>query len=262
MGAASSSIVRSEPFAGKLCGLEDVPENCITAMFMYMEPPEICLLARVNKSFHRASRSDAVWEDKLPSNYKFLVRRILEDQQQVGVKDKLIYRKKEIYARLCRPNLFDAGTKEAWLDKRSGKVFGSITYLRQIWWLEAVGKIRFEFAPGKYSLLFKIQLGKPIRKCGRKTCSLDQVHGWDIKPVRFQLSTSDGQCAMSERHLDESGRWVYHHAGDFVVENQNSPVWVKFSMLQIDCTHTKGGLCLDCVIICPFEYRGKYKYSD
>lgn len=111
MGAASSSIVRSEPFAGKLCGLEDVPENCITAMFMYMEPPEICLLARVNKSFHRASRSDAVWEDKLPSNYKFLVRRILEDQQQVGVKDKLIYRKKEIYARLCRPNLFDTGTK-------------------------------------------------------------------------------------------------------------------------------------------------------
>ncbi|OAO92511.1 PP2-A14 [Arabidopsis thaliana] len=112
MGAASSSIVRSEPFAGKLCGLEDVPENCITAMFIYMEPPEICLLARVNKSFHRASRSDAVWEDKLPSNYKFLVRRILEDQQQVGVKDKLIYHKKEIYARLCRPNLFDAGTKK------------------------------------------------------------------------------------------------------------------------------------------------------
>lgn len=111
MGAASSSISGSETFAGKLCGLEDVPENCITAMFMYMEPPEICLLARVNKSFHRASRSDAVWEHKLPCNYKFLVRRILEDQQEVGEKDKLFIRKKEIYARLCRPNLFDAGTK-------------------------------------------------------------------------------------------------------------------------------------------------------
>ncbi|XP_010444466.1 PREDICTED: F-box protein PP2-A14 [Camelina sativa] len=291
MGAASSSISGSEPFGRKLCGLEDVPENCITAMFMYMDPPEICLLASVNKSFHRASRSDAVWEHKLPCNYKFLVRRILEDQQQVGEKDKLIRRKKEIYARLCRPNLFDAGTKEAWLDKRSGKVclaispkamnitgiddrrywehlssgesrFGSISYLRQIWWLEAVGNIKFEFAPGKYSILFKIQLGKPIRKCGRKTCNLDQVHGWGIKPVRFQLSTSDGQCAMSERHLEESGRWVYHHVGDFVVENENSPVWVKFSMLQIDCTHTKGGLCLDCVIICPSEYRGKYTFFD
>lgn len=111
MGAASSSLTGSEPYARKLCGLEDVPENCITAMFMYMEPPEICLLARVNRSFHRASRSDMVWEHKLPRNYKFLVQRILEDQQQEGRKDKLISRKKEIYAKLCRPNLFDAGTK-------------------------------------------------------------------------------------------------------------------------------------------------------
>lgn len=111
MGAASSSLAGSEPCARKLCGLEDVPENCITAMFMYMEPPEICLLARVNRSFHRASRSDTVWEHKLPRNYKFLVARILEDQQQEGDKDKVISRKKEIYARLCRPNLFDAGTK-------------------------------------------------------------------------------------------------------------------------------------------------------
>ncbi|XP_056851681.1 F-box protein PP2-A14 isoform X2 [Raphanus sativus] len=121
MGAASSSLAGSEAYAGKLCGLEDVPENCITAMFMYMEPPEICILARVNRSFHRASRSDTVWEHKLPLNYKFLVRRILEDQQ-VGEKDKVISRTKEIYARLCQPNLFDAGTKEAWLDKRSGKM--------------------------------------------------------------------------------------------------------------------------------------------
>lgn len=110
MGAASSSLAGSEAYAGKLCGLEDVPENCITAMFMCMEPPEICILARVNKSFHRASRSDTVWEHKLPLNYKFLVRRILEDQQ-VGEKDKVISRTKEIYARLCRPNFFDAGTK-------------------------------------------------------------------------------------------------------------------------------------------------------
>ncbi|KAJ4874040.1 F-box protein PP2-A14 [Raphanus sativus] len=239
MGAASSSLAGSEAYAGKLCGLEDVPENCITAMFMYMEPPEICILARVNRSFHRASRSDTVWEHKLPLNYKFLVRRILEDQQ-VGEKDKVISRTKEIYARLCQPNLFDAGTKEAWLDKRSGKMclaispkamkitgfddrrywerissdesrFGSIAYLRQVWWLEVVGNVRFEFAPGKYSIFFKIHLGKPLKKCGRKTCNLDQVHGWDIKPVRFQLSTSDGQDAMSERHLDEPGRWFYHH---------------------------------------------------
>ncbi|CAN8252682.1 unnamed protein product [Cochlearia groenlandica] len=288
MGVATSSLAGSEPLARKFCGLDDVPENCLTTMFMYMEPQEICLLARVNKSFHRASRSDMVWEHKLPCNYKFLVGRVLEDQENHEERNnKFISSKKEIYAKLCRPNLFHAGTKEAWLEKKSGKVclaispkamkitgiddrrywqyissdessFGSLAYLRQIWWLEALGTIKFEFAPGKYSLFFKIKLGKPLRKCGRKTCNVDQVHGWNIKPVQFLLSTSDGQYAMSERYLDGSGKWFYHHVGDFVVENENSPICVKFSMLQIDCTHTKGGLCLDCVIICPFEYRGRY----
>jgi hypothetical protein len=30
---------------------------------------------------------------------------------------------------------------------------------------------------------------------------------------------------------------------------------LKFSMMQIDCTHIKGGLCVDSVFICPKDYQ-------
>ena len=78
---------------------------------------------------------------------------------------------------------------------------------------------------------------------------MEQVHGWEIKPVQFQLSTSDGQHALSQCYLYEqpAGSWVHYHAGDFMVEEEkpaNASMKVKFSMTQIDCTHTKGGLCL------------------
>lgn len=137
--------------------------------------------------------------------------------------------------------------------------FHSMAYLQQIWWFEVEGELEFEFPAGTYSIFFRIQLGKTSRRLGRKVCNIERVHGWDIKPVRFQLSTSDGQHALSQCYLCEPGRWVHYHAGDFMVEKPNTSMKVKFSMTQIDCTHTKGGLCLDSVFICPAEYRDRVK---
>ncbi|KAB1210741.1 F-box protein PP2-A13 [Morella rubra] len=261
--------------------LGDVPENCISTILTYLDPPEICKLARLNRAFRGASEANFVWASKLPSNYKFLVHKVLhEDPENLA--------KKDIYARLCRPSRFDDGTKEVWLDKRSGKVFMSISskalritriddrrywthipteesrfqtiaYLRQIWWVEVVGEVEFEFPPGTYGLFFRLQLGKASKRFGRRVCSLDQVHGWDIKPVRFQLSVSNGQQALSECYLQEPGYWVHYHVGDFVVESPNKLTKIKFSMVQIDCTHTKGGLCVDSVVICPSEFRERLK---
>lgn len=88
-------------------GLGDVPENCISSIFMYLDPPEICKLARLNWTFRGASLADFVWESKLPSNYKFLVHKVVH--QQVPADEYLS--KKEIYAKLCRPNRLDGGTK-------------------------------------------------------------------------------------------------------------------------------------------------------
>ncbi|OAY48253.1 hypothetical protein MANES_06G144300v8 [Manihot esculenta] len=262
--------------------LDDVPESCVSSILMYLDPPEICKLARLNRTFRGASLADLVWETKLPSNYKFVVKKVIQDSPEN-------LSKKEIYARLCHPNCFDGGTKQVWLDKSSGKIclsvsykalritgiddrrywnhisseesrFNKIAYLQQIWWFEAVGELEFEFPPDTYTLSFRLQLGKASKRFGRRVCNTAQVHGWNIKPVQFQLSTSNDQHVSSERHLHEQGNWIYYNVGEFTVEKPHTQVKIKFSMTQIDCTHSKGGVCLDSVFICPSELREKLKH--
>lgn len=139
--------------------------------------------------------------------------------------------------------------------------FCSVAYLQQIWWLEVDGEVEFPFPAGTYSLFFRLQLGRSSQKrFGRRICNTEHVHGWDIKPVRFQLWTSEGHYASSQCFLTEPGKWNYYHVGDFVVENPNASTKIKLSMTQIDCTHTKGGLCLDSVLIYPSEFRERLKH--
>jgi len=129
-----------------------------------------------------------------------------------------------------------------------------------MWWVEVIGELEFEFPKGDYSVFFKLQLGKPTKRLGRRVCNLDQVHGWDIKPVRFQLSTSDGQSSLSQCYLRGPGEWAHYHVGDFAVKKPNGLTNIKFSLAQIDCTHTKGGLCIDGVVICPKEFSERLKH--
>lgn len=137
--------------------------------------------------------------------------------------------------------------------------FSHVAYLQQIWWFEVDGEVEFPFPAGSYSLLFRLQLGRTGRRFGRRVCNTEHVHGWDIKPVQFQLSTSDGQQATTQCYLREPGKWIYYHGGDFVVVNPHIPTKVKFSMTQIDCTHTKGGLSVDSVYVYPSEFRERLK---
>lgn len=102
-----------------------------------------------------------------------------------------------------------------------------------------------------YSLFFRLHLGRSSKRMGRRVCNSEHIHGWDIKPVRFQLTTSDGQRATSKCFLDNPGNWVYYHVGDFVVDRPCELMKIKFSMTQIDCTHTKGGLCVDAAFVYP-----------
>ncbi|CAI0404242.1 unnamed protein product [Linum tenue] len=286
MGAGFSDLLDRDD--GRT-SLGDVPESCAASILVCLDPPEICRLAGLNRAFRGASWADFVWETKLPSNYKFLVEKVLGDKTTPEKSSR-----KEIYSRLCAPNCFaddenKVGNEMVWLEKSSGKVcvlvsykamritgiddrrywthipsdesrFKQIAYLQQTWWLEVVGELDdFHFPAGTYTLFFKLHLGKPSAASkqfigGRRVSSSDQVHGWDKKPVRFQLSTSNGrQTASSERYLAEQGSWAHYRAGEFTVDNPDVPTKIKFSMMQIDCTHTKGWLCLDSVLVCPKE---------
>lgn len=129
--------------------------------------------------------------------------------------------------------------------------FQTVAYLVQMWWLEVSGELEFKFPPDTYSLFFRLQLGKSSKKFGRRICNLEHIHGWEIKPVRFQLTTSDGQHVVSECHLDNPGSWILYHGGDFVIKDSNKLTKIEFALTQIDCTHIKGGLSLDSVFICP-----------
>ncbi|CAA0820792.1 F-box protein PP2-A13 [Striga hermonthica] len=272
MGATTSSL------SGELGGpnprpkLEDIPESCIALVLSGLDPPEIAKLARLNRAFRAASSSDFIWIPKFPSNYRYILSR--SGDRSIGDKGM-----KDIYAALCKPNPFDGGTKEVWIDKRTGGVclaisskamsitgiddrrywsyiptdesrFPTIAYLQQTWWLEINGELDFQFPIGTYSLFFRLSLGKIGKRLGRRVCNFDNVHGWEIKPAHFQLTTQDGQSAVARCTLDNLGNWVNYHVGEFVVRDSDVLTTVKFSLTQIDCTHTKGGLCVDSVFIC------------
>lgn len=107
MGAAFAKDSIPPCSSSNSSSFEDIPENCISIVLTYLDPPEICNLARVNRAFRAASSADFVWESKLPSNYFFLLRRVLN----VCYNHDLQFSKKEIFAMLTRPNLFDHATK-------------------------------------------------------------------------------------------------------------------------------------------------------
>ncbi|KAJ0241605.1 F-box protein PP2-A15 [Hirschfeldia incana] len=274
--------------------LGDIPESCIAAVFMHLTPPEICNLAGLNRSFRGAASSDSVWEKKLPPNYQALLD-LLPPERYLGLS------KKDVFAVLSRPIPFDDDNKELWIDRVTGRVcmavsargmaitgiedrrywnwiptdesrFHVVAYLQQIWWFEVDGTVTFHLPPGIYSLSFRIHLGGFMRKSGRRVCNYEHTHGWDLKPVRFSLSTSDGQEASCEYYLDDvkreeahghhkRGFWIDYKVGEFGLTGSEPSTEIKWSMKQIDCTHSKGGLCVDSVFINPIgdlkDYRTK-----
>ncbi|XP_073042914.1 F-box protein PP2-A13-like [Primulina eburnea] len=290
MGLCLSFLARRGSSAARFpprTGLGDLPESCVASVLLYLDPPQICQLAMLNRATRMASYADFVWESKLPSNYEAVVARVFE-------KDDVLSRnlcKRDVYSRLCRPNSFDGGTKKVWLDKTVGKTcisipsnelmitgiddrrywtriqteesrFSSVAYLQQIWWFQVDGELDFPFPAGSYSLFFRVHLGRSHKRFGRRICNSEHVHGWDKKPVRFQVSTSDGQQATKQCYLKDPGKWNHYLAGDFVVAaNSCGSTKIKFSMTQIDCTHPKGGLCVDSVLIYPVESQERLHLS-
>lgn len=278
MGSGLSSAKR---LTAPKPSLGDLPEGCVAVVMVHLNPPEISRFAILNRAFRGASFADSVWGSKLPDNYEDIIKRVF-DKFPLGLC------KRDIYVRLCRPNLFDDGTKRVCLDKNTGKVclsisskglnitgiddrrywiristeesrFGVVSYLQQIWWFEVDGEVNFPFPPGKYSVFFRVQLGRTAKKFGRRICNSEHVHGWNVKPVKFQLSTDDGQGATTQCFLGEQGKWFHCHVGDFVVGDSSTNNRIKFSMTQIDCTHTKGGVCIDSVVIYPIEFKERLK---
>ncbi|THF98267.1 hypothetical protein TEA_025203 [Camellia sinensis var. sinensis] len=465
MGASLSNLTESNGSAnGRGRGLGDIPESCVACVFLYLTPPEICNLARLNRAFRGAASSDSVWESKLPHNYQDLLD-LMPPERYLNLS------KKDIFALLSRPVPFDDGNKEVWLDRVTGSVCMSISakgmaitgiddrrywnwvsteesgldskpsesdatrtifqlmlidelykkllamlftfcddkiFNLALWFQEdgvmgdwkywdaleclwykmslfcclmghrlfvakrdsslpwgSFGNLRKQkdnllvaflegdfklgstitanqslsgdqiivfnggifklgfYNPGNssnyyicmwilaktlapyhikrwqlddaelkcdwgvqkvcpelssfgkwgngevlgiYTVSFRIHLGRFSKRLGRRVCNFEHTHGWSVKPVRFEFSTSDGQQASIECCLDDNepddingnhkrGCWIQYKVGEFIVTESDPATEVRFSMKQIDCTHSKGGLCVDSVSIIPSDLK-------
>ncbi|GLT25798.1 hypothetical protein SLA2020_009050 [Shorea laevis] len=288
MGSSLSNLTEGTNGSVMRPGLGDIPESCVACVFMYLTPPEICNLARLNRAFRGAASSDSVWEKKLPPNYQDLLDLLPPERYQN-------FSKKDIFALLSRPVPFEDGNKVVWLDRVTGRVcmgisakgmlitgiedrrywswipteesrFNIVAYLQQIWWFEVDGVVKFPFPADVYTLSFRLHLGRFSKRLGRRVCNFEHTHGWDIKPVRFELTTADCQQASSECCLDDTeqddvngnhkrGCWIEYKVGEFIVTDSQPATEVRFSMKQIDCTHSKGGLCVDSVFIIPSDIK-------
>lgn len=100
----SSAVTQQKPSLG------DLPESCVASVLVYMDPPQICKLSVLNRAFRGASSADFVWESKLPMNYSSIIQRVFD-----GRNFPANLCKRDIYAKLCRPNSFDGGTKVQFL---------------------------------------------------------------------------------------------------------------------------------------------------
>lgn len=86
-------------------GLGDLPESVVASVIAHLNPQQICRFASLNRAFRAASSADFVWESKLPHNYHSLISTIFNDQFPSNLC------KRDIYARLSRPNSIDGDTK-------------------------------------------------------------------------------------------------------------------------------------------------------
>jgi len=102
MGASLSNLGTTGSAAAP--GLGDIPESCVARVFLHLTPPEICNLARLNRSFRGAASADSVWRTKLPRNYQDLLD-LMPPERYRNLS------KKDIFALLSRPVPFDDGNK-------------------------------------------------------------------------------------------------------------------------------------------------------
>ncbi|XWS61118.1 hypothetical protein CRYUN_Cryun07bG0097700 [Craigia yunnanensis] len=78
MGAGVFGLATDDQMGFPLkLGLDDVPKSCISSIFMYLDPQDICKLASLNRAFRGAFLADFVWETKLLSNYRYMVKKVL-----------------------------------------------------------------------------------------------------------------------------------------------------------------------------------------
>lgn len=113
-----------------------------------------------------------------------------------------------------------------------------MAYLQQIWWFELEGVVKSP-PTDICTLSFRVHLRRFSKRLGPRVCNFEHTHGSDIKPVKFELSISDGQQASRKCRLDETeqdnananhkqGCWTEYKEGEFIVSESDPATEVRF----------------------------------
>ncbi|CAM6087891.1 unnamed protein product [Calypogeia fissa] len=261
-------------------GMGDLPESCIASILRLITPRDVARLACVSRIFRNASYSDSVWQTMLPTFYEDILAQAPDAPASTCSK-------KEIYDFLSTPVLLENGTQDFWLDRATGGVcrsigakglfvvwgddqrywswieqegsrFAKVAYLIRVCWLEVRGSMQCCLPPGTYTLSWRLSF----------SLGTNNFKGFNYKPVKFSFEGPDHvpvdfEKALTTNEIFQEGglpplwtrggdkKWVELDVGEFTVERGDSPVDIKFSMMQIEGGFWKGGLLLDSVLIRP-----------
>ncbi|TMW86986.1 hypothetical protein EJD97_020610 [Solanum chilense] len=253
--------------------LSMLPEGCITKIFAFTSPPDVCRFSLVSTYLHSAADSDFVWAKFLPSDYLSIIAKSetpIPDFQ--SLKDAYVYI-------ADHPLLIDEGRKSFSLDKWTGKKcyflgaralniswgdtlepwnwifvpesrFPEVAWLELVWWFQILGTIRAGILSpltsytaylvykleGDYSYGFDARnVEVSVGFCGVKSAN-----------VRFASLNPDHPSNMELDHKPVPKRrddgWFELELGNFSTENEDDCIELRVE--DPDC-NPKGGLIVE-----------------
>ncbi|KAK7337721.1 hypothetical protein VNO77_18307 [Canavalia gladiata] len=254
--------------------MELLPLDCFQHILSFTSPQDVCRSSLVSSILQSMADSDSVWEKFLPFNYEDTVARLVAPPL-------LCSSKKELFVRLCKPQLIDDGNKMFWIEKTRGKIcymlsarklsiawgnnplywswkptqgsrFAEAVELRTIWWLEIKGNINSGMlSPNTlYGAYLKVKIAE-------RACGLDALPSEVSVEVGNHKSQGTvyihSHCKRNgkdscHRHCEPRDEWLEIELGSFYPEPNQE---VRMCLKEVKGVHLLGGLIVDGIEIRP-----------
>eukprot|EP00253_Pinus_taeda_P009255 PITA_09255 len=288
-----------------LMGLGNLPESCMSIILGLTTPRDVCRFSAVSNTFRLAGYSDSVWEKMLPIQYRHLLSR-LDSPLQFSSKKELYFtlchpqlidcsKKKFWIERATGKLCFIMSPRELHITRgnevgnclcksRDDSSFKEAVELNDVCWFEVRGLFDCKVLSlgTEYTISFRLKLNEGRYAIGlpygfrvefpNSTPNLTRplAYGWYNKPVKFSVTTADGDYQIyalflsdidkpvaddgyqmaTSRHVEEG--WMEIDAGRFFVDEEgDNPGKIDFCMGDWEGRIWKGGLLLDGVKIQP-----------
>ncbi|XP_009338226.2 F-box protein PP2-B15 isoform X2 [Pyrus x bretschneideri] len=197
---------------------DHLPEDCCAHILSFTSPGDACRSSLVSSSFRATVDADSVWRKFLPSDHKQILSRFVSPIAYSSSKD--------LFMKLCSPNLIDGGDKMFFIEKSTGKKcymlsardlsitwgshplywtwrpclesrFAEVAELRTIWWLEICGTTNTQMLSPKtaYGAYLIIKIA-------------NRAYGLDTLPseVSLEVGNSKSQSTIYLSKRNDSGK--------------------------------------------------------